>query len=70
MRFNSFLHLPDPTESMTPNTRHIPPGPGFWPQVAQYLVDDAGPTTANPDLSAALVLVPAWHHAALLRLAL
>lgn len=70
MRFNSFLHLPDPTESMTPSTRHIPPGPGFWPQVAQYLVDDAGPTAANPDLSAALVLVPAWHHAALLRRAL
>ena len=70
MRFNSFLHLPDPTESMTPSTRHIPPGPGFWPKVAQYLVDDAGPTTANPDLSSVLVLVPAWHHAALLRRAL
>lgn len=70
MRFNSCPHLPDPTESMTPNTRHIPPGPGYWPKVAQYLVDDAGPTTANPDLSSALVLVPAWHHAALLRRAL
>ena len=70
MRFNSCLHLPDSTESMTPSTRHIPPGPGFWPQVAHYLVDDAGPITANPDLSSALVLVPAWHHAALLRRAL
>jgi ATP-dependent helicase/nuclease subunit B len=70
MRFNSHLHLPDPTKSMTPTTRHIPPGPGFWPQVAQYLVDDAETMTANPDLSSALVLVPAWHHAALLRRAL
>ncbi len=70
MRFNSYAHLPDPTESMTPSTRHIPPGPGYWPQVAQYLVDDAGAMTANPDLSSALVLVPAWHHAALLRRAL
>jgi ATP-dependent helicase/nuclease subunit B len=70
MRFNSCPHLPDPTASMTPRTRPIPPGPGFWPQVAHYLVDDAGPTTANPDLSSALVLVPAWHHAALLRRAL
>lgn len=70
MRFNSHLRLPDPTKSMTPTTRHIPPGPGFWPQVAQYLVDDAETMTANPDLSSALVLVPAWHHAALLRRAL
>ena len=60
MRLNSLPHLPDPTESMTPTTRHIPPGPGFWPQVAQYLVDDAGTMKANPDLSSALVLVPAW----------
>lgn len=70
MRFNAHLHLHYPTESMTPTTRHIPPGPGFWPQVAQYLVDDAGTMMANPDLSSALVLVPAWHHAALLRRAL
>ena len=70
MRFHCHPHLPDPTESMTPTTRHIPPGPGFWPQVAQHLVDDAGTMTAHPDLSSALVLVPAWHHAALLRRAL
>ncbi len=70
MRFNSHPHLPDSTESMTSSTRHLPPGPEFWPQVAQILVDDAGPTTPNPDLSAALVLVPAWHHAGLLRRAL
>jgi len=70
MRFNPHPHLNYPTESMTPTTRHIPPGPGFWPHVAQYLVDDAETMTANPDLSSALVLVPAWHHAALLRRAL
>ena len=70
MRFNSDPHFPDSTDSMTPSTRHLPPGPEFWPQVAQFLVDDAGSTTANPDFSSVLVLVPAWHHASLLRLAL
>ena len=70
MRFNSDPHFPDFTESMTPSTRHLPPGPEFWPQVAQFLVDDAGSTTANPDFSSVLVLVPAWHHASLLRLSL
>ena len=70
MRFDSYPHPPYPSESMTQSTCPIPPGPGFWPQVAQYLLEDAGPMTANPDLSSALVLVPAWHHAALLRRAL
>lgn len=55
---------------MTILTRHISPGPGFWPQVAQQLVADAGTNTVVPDLSAALVLVPAWHQAGLLRRAL
>jgi len=70
MRFHSCSHLPYLTKSMTQSTRHISPGPGFWPQVAQHLVDDAGVMAAHPDLSSALVLVPAWHHAAPLRRAL
>lgn len=55
---------------MTINTRPIPPDSEFWPQVAQQLVDDLGAKVSIPDLSAALVLVPAWHQASLLRRAL
>ena len=61
---------------MTIITCPIPPGPGFWPRVAQQLITDAGAGTrtgtgtAPADLSSALVLVPAWHQAGLLRRAL
>ena len=55
---------------MTISARHFPPGPGFWPNVAQQLVADAGPQAAARDLSSALVLVPAWHQASQLRNAL
>ncbi len=54
---------------MTIVTCPIPPGPGFWPRVAQQLITDAGTGTGmtTVDLSSALVLVPAWHQAGLLR---
>lgn len=55
---------------MTIITRLIPPGPGFWPHVAQQLVENTGSQTNVADLSGALVLVPAWHQAGLLRRAL
>ena len=61
---------------MTIITCPIPPGPGFWARVAQQLITDAGAetrtgtVTASPDLSSALVLVPAWHQAGPLRRAL
>lgn len=55
---------------MTLTTCPIPPGPGFWPRVARQLITDAGTGTVPRDLSAALVLVPAWHQAGLLRRAL
>lgn len=55
---------------MSLETRRIPPGPGFWPHVARHLIADIGPSASAPDLSSALVLVPAWHQARLLRRAL
>lgn len=49
---------------MTPRLRTLPPGPGFWPELARHLAQ------ASPDLSAVRVIVPTYVHIVHLREAL
>ena len=49
---------------MTPRLRTLPPGPGFWPELARQLAQ------ASPDLSAVRVIVPTYVHIVHLREAL